>query len=266
MTVIAERVSIDVDDGVADVQMIRADKMNALDPAMFEALVAAADDLAQRRDVRAVVLSGKGRAFCAGIDMSALESLGQAGMRDRIAERTHGDANVFQRVVLAWRDLPVPVIAAVHGVAFGGGFQVMLGADLRFIEPQTKLSVMEVRWGLIPDMAGTALMRMLARDDVVRELTFTGRIFSGEEALDLGFATRLCADPHAEALTTALEIATYSPDAIRAGKALLTAAATNTRAAQLQAESGIQNTLISGRNHAEAVAAGMAKRAPKFED
>jgi enoyl-CoA hydratase/carnithine racemase len=266
MTVIAERVSIAVTDGIADVQMIREDKMNALDPAMFEALVAAADALARQRGLRAVVLSGQGRAFCAGIDMGALASLTGDAMRARIAARTHGDANLFQRAVLGWRDLPVPVIAAVHGVAFGGGFQLMLGADLRIVEPTTKMSVMEVRWGLIPDMAGTALMRGLARDDIIRELTFTGRIFSGAEALAMGFATRLGADPQAEALALAREIAGFSPDAVRAGKKLLTAAETNARAEQLLAESEIQNVLIAGKNHAEAVAAGMAKRAPQFED
>lgn len=266
MTTIGERIHIELKEGIADVRMIRTDKMNALDTAMFVALAAAADDLASRGGLRAVVLSGEGRAFCAGIDIGSLSTLRNAEEMRRLAARSHGDANIFQNAALAWRSLPVPVIAAVHGVAFGGGFQIMLGADLRFVDPETKLSIMEVRWGLAPDMGGTMLMRGLARDDIVRELCFTGRIFSGREAFDLGFATRVCADPRGEAFAAAQDIATKSPDAIRAIKSLLNGAATGSRAEQLRAESAFQISLIGGRNHAEAVAAGIAKREPKFED
>jgi enoyl-CoA hydratase/carnithine racemase len=266
MKVFGERVRVSVEGGVADVRLIRAEKMNALDEAMFEALVAAGEALGQMREARAVVLSGEGRGFCAGIDLSSLASLSEAGQRGRLIARSHGDANVFQRAVLVWRDLPIPVIAAVHGVALGGGFQLMLGADIRLVEPQTKLSAMEVRWGLAPDMAGTFLMRMLARDDIIRELSFTGRTFSGEEALDFGFATRLSTDPLGEALALGREIAAKSPDAVRAVKALLVSAVMNSRAEQLLAESDLQSRLIESSNHAEAVAAGLASREPEFED
>ena len=263
---ITNRVTIAFDRGVADVRLNRPDKLNALDLPMFEAIVAAANQVRDANGVRAVVLSGVGRAFCAGIDMAMLATLESAAQRDRIAARSHGEANIFQRVALAWRDLPVPVIAAVHGVAFGGGFQLMLGADMRYVAADAQLAVMEIRWGLAPDMAGTVLMRTLARDDIVRELCYTGRIFSGCDARDFGFATRVCADPRAEALSTARAIASNSPDAIRETKTLLGCAATRERGAQLLAESLAQNRLLEGRNHAEAVAASLAKRESVFDD
>jgi enoyl-CoA hydratase/carnithine racemase len=165
-----------------------------------------------------------------------------------------------------WRDVPVPVIAAVHGVAFGGGLQVALGADIRIVAPDTRLSVMEIKWGLVPDMAGMVLMRELARDDVVRELTYTGRIFSGEEALRIGFATRVSADPLAEALQMAHDIAQKSPDAVRAGKRLLNGSASMSAAELLLAKSVEQKALIGSANQAEAVKANMERRAPLFAD
>ena len=180
--------------------------------------------------------------------------------------RTHGIANRAQYVAWVWREIPVPVIAAVHGVAFGGGFQVALGADMRFVAPDTRMAVLEIKWGLVPDMAGTQLMRHLAREDVVRELTYTGRIFSGEEAFAMGFATRVCADPRAEALAVAREIAGRNPHAIRASKRLLNAAVAQTAAEGLIDESIEQLALIGSANQVEAVMANMEKRAPAFAD
>ena len=181
-----DRVSIDLKDGVADVRLIRADKMNALDPAMFEGIIEAGDELATMKGLRCVVLSGEGKAFCAGLDMASFAAMKQdgdavPGVRD-LTKRTHGIANRPQQCAWQWRELPVPVIAAVHGVAFGGGFQIALGADMRYATADTRFSVMEIKWGLVPDLAGTQLMRHLAREDVVRELTYTGRIFNGTEA------------------------------------------------------------------------------------
>lgn len=260
-------------DGVVELQLARADKMNALDPAMFDALVEAGQALRDDRNVRAVVIAGRGKAFCAGLDMASFERMGQgaasdvlgaaAGSTDLIA-RTHGIANAAQQVAMVWREVPVPVIAAVHGVAFGGGLQVALGADIRLVAADTKLSVMEIKWGLVPDMAGMVLMRELARTDVVRELTFTGRIFSGEEAVRLGLATRVAADPLAEALQMAHEIATKSPDAIRAGKRLLNASLAHSAAELLIAESVEQQALIGSPNQLEAVKANIERRAPQF--
>ena len=262
-------------DGVIELQLARDYKMNALDPAMFDALIDAGARLKADRTLRAVVLAGRGKAFCAGLDMQSFERMGQGAAADVLGAgaagadlmvRTHGLANAAQQVALVWRELPVPVIAAVHGVAFGGGFQIALGADVRMVAPDTRLSVMEIKWGLVPDMGGMVLMRELARTDVVRELTFTGRIFSGEEALALGFATRLAADPLAEALRLAHEIAAKSPDAIRAAKRLLNASMSLGAAELLLAESREQKALIGSANQTEAVRANIERRAPLFSD
>ncbi|SDZ47083.1 Enoyl-CoA hydratase/carnithine racemase [Variovorax sp. YR266] len=261
-------------DGVVELQLARADKMNALDPAMFDALIEAGEALRDDKAVRAVVISGRGKAFCAGLDMASFERmqkqgagsgvLGEGAAGADLLVRTHGISNAAQQVAMVWREVPVPVIAAVHGVAFGGGLQVALGADIRIVAPDTKLSVMEIKWGLVPDMAGMVLMRELAHSDVVRELTFTGRIFSGEEALRIGFATRVAADPLAEALQMAHEIAGKSPDAIRAGKRLLNASASHSAAEMLLAESVEQKALIGSPNQVEAVKANIERRAPRF--
>jgi enoyl-CoA hydratase/carnithine racemase len=260
-------------DGVVELQLDRADKMNALDPAMFDALIAAGEALRADATVRAVVIAGRGKAFCAGLDMASFqrmeqgaagEVLGQSAGGAGLVARTHGLANAAQQVAMVWREVPVPVIAAVHGVAFGGGLQVALGADIRIVAPDTRLSVMEIKWGLVPDMGGMVLMRELARSDVVRELTYTGRVFSGEEALQLGFATRLAVDPLAEALAMAHEIAGKSPDAIRAGKRLLNASLAHSAAELLIAESVEQQALIGSPNQVEAVRANIERRAPRF--
>ena len=205
-----------------DVRLMHADKMNALDEAMFGALVATGEKLKTQRGVRAVVLSGEGRAFCAGLDTRNFGEMASGMHRVDLEKatgsstataRTPGGANRAQQAVMVWREIPIPVIAAVHGVAFGGGFQLCLGADMRFVAPDAQLSVMEIKWGLVPDMGGIVLMSRLVRDDVARELIFSGRTFSGQEALGLGLATRVCDDPRGEALAFAKELAAKSPDA-----------------------------------------------------
>jgi enoyl-CoA hydratase/carnithine racemase len=268
-----ERVTITIEDGVADVRLVRADKMNALDNAMFEALVAAGERLKTEKGVRAVVLSGEGRAFCAGLDMGNFGQMAQgrggpaaARADESLGARSHGVANRAQYACWVWREVPVPVIAAVHGVAFGGGFQVALGADMRYVTPDARLCVMEIKWGLVPDMAGTQLMRHLAREDIVRELTYTGRIFSGEEAFAYGFATRVTADPRAAALATAREIAGKSPDAIRAAKRILNDAVLVDPKTGLTQESVEQAHLIGSPNQVEAVMSNLQKRAPAYAD
>ena len=258
-----DRVSIALAAGVADVRLTRSDKMNALDPAMFEAIIATIARLSVMPGLRAVVLSGEGRGFCAGLDMARMADAG-AGI-DLMA-RTHGDANDFQQVAWGWRMLPVPVIAAVHGVAFGGGLQIASGADIRIAHPETRMSILEAKWGLVPDMAGIALWRTLVRDDVLRELTYTHREFTGVEALALGFVTRLADDPHEAAMALAQEIAGRSPDAVRGAKRLFNAAAEQDAAAILLAESAEQKAVLRTPNQIEAVMAGMQKRAPVFRD
>lgn len=258
-----DRVSINFDNGVADIRLNRPDKMNALDPAMFEAIVAAIAELDAMAALRAVVLSGEGRAFCAGLDMASMAQ-GETGLD--LDARTHGDANIFQQVAWGWRTLAVPVIAAVHGVAFGGGFQIMSGADIRIAHPETRLSIMEMKWGLVPDMAGIALWRTLVRDDILRELTYTAREFSGEEGARLGFVTRLADDPRAEAMAIARAIAGRNPHAVRGAKRLYNLAADGDAAAVLRAESIEQARVIRTPNQMEAVLANMQKRPPAFTD
>jgi enoyl-CoA hydratase/carnithine racemase len=267
-----DRVRVTMSEGVADVRLVRADKMNALDAAMLEALVGTVDRLGREKGLRAVVLSGEGRAFCAGLDMSRFVAMKESGgngiaggeKRD-LAARTHGLANLPQHAVWGWRQLPVPVIAAIQGVAFGGGFQLALGADIRLLSPDARMSIMEIKWGLVPDMAGTPILASLVRDDILRELTFTGRIFSAPEALQYGLATRLCDDPHKEAMQLAREIAGKSPDAIRAAKRMLNNLIVDPGPALL-AESVEQQKLMGRPNQLEAVRANLEKRAPRFAD
>ncbi|MES2197852.1 MAG: crotonase/enoyl-CoA hydratase family protein [Pseudomonadota bacterium] len=267
-----KRVEVTISEGIADVRLVRADKMNALDAAMFEALVATSARLAGEKGLRAVVLSGEGRAFCAGLDMGRFAAMkekggnGIAGGEKRdLSARTHGLANFPQQAVWGWRQLPVPVIAAIQGVAFGGGFQLALGADMRLLSPDARMSIMEIKWGLVPDMAGTPILASLVRDDILRELTFTGRIFSAQEALGYGLATRICDDPRASAFELAREIAGKSPDAIRACKRMLNNLTVDPGPALL-AESIEQMKLMGSPNQLEAVRANIDKRAPRFAD
>jgi enoyl-CoA hydratase/carnithine racemase len=256
-----QRVTIAVEGGVADVRLSRPDKMNALDPAMFDAIVAAIAELDATPGLRAVVLSGEGRAFCAGLDMASMAS-GGSGID--IMTRTAGPANIVQQVAWGWRALKVPVIAAVHGVAFGGGLQIASGADIRIAAPDTRLSAMEMKWGIVPDMAGFALWRGMVRGDVLRELVYTAREFDAAEGERFGFVTRLASDPHAEALALARAIAGRNPDAIRAAKRL--AGHEGDAASILMAESVEQKALMRSPNQTEAVMANLQKRAPVFTD
>jgi len=269
-----DRVTVDLKDGVADVRLVRADKMNALDNAMFEALVETGERLKAEKGLRAVVLSGEGRAFCAGLDMGNFQQMASGERRggertvDELARgRTEAGANRAQQCCYVWREVPVPVIAAVHGVAFGGGFQLALGADLRFVAADARMAVLEIKWGLVPDMAGIVLMRGLIRDDVARELTWSGRIFNGEEAVAMGLATRVCADPREEALALAREIAGKNPHAIRAGKRLLNLAQSDAGIDKIfLEETREQVALIGSPNQIEAVMSNMQKREANFAE
>jgi enoyl-CoA hydratase/carnithine racemase len=265
-----ERINITLDElGVAEVCLVRADKMNALDPAMFEALIAAIAQLKALPELRAVVLHGEGKAFCAGLDMAsfaAMSSQGNAAASDpakNLLPRTQGIANNPQHIALGWRELAVPVIAAVQGVAFGGGLQLALGADIRLVTADTKMSFMEMKWGLVPDMAGMVLARGLVRDDVLRELIYTNRICIGADAVQTGLATRVCADPLNEARALAASIAARSPTAIRAAKRLANLAnhtLDNEAAQLLMAESIEQAALIGSPEQTAAVQANLSQR------
>lgn len=258
----SDRVVMSTKDGVCHVRLNRADKMNALDPAMFEGIIAALETLANDGDIRAIVLSGEGKAFCAGLD------LGSFGLNDDapsdLVPRTHGKANWVQHLGWGWRQLPVPVISAVHGVCFGGGLQLMAGSDVKIIHPETRCAVMEMRWGLVPDMSGYPLWRGNVRDDVLRRLVYTNEVFSGEDAQHYGFATEVNADPLARAMELATVIAGKNPDAICAAKRISNMMGEASDAELLMAESVEQTEIIYKPNQLEAVAAFFEKRDAKF--
>ena len=261
-----ERVTINLEDnGVAQVRLNRPDKMNALDPAMFQGIIDAGHRLQKMKGLRVVVLAGEGASFCAGLDTS---SFGSAPNPDdpELTERTYGNANKFQQVAVQWRKLPVPVITAIHGVCFGGGLQIASGADIRVVHPESRMSIMEMKWGLVPDMGGYALWRGLIRDDVLRELTYTNREFSGAEAERIGLATFVEDDPLAKANEIAQVIANKNPHAIRAAKRLSAGMLERETDAILLEESIEQHAIIRSPNQVEAVMAAMAKRPPDFQD
>jgi enoyl-CoA hydratase/carnithine racemase len=259
-----ERVIVERDGAVARVRMNRPDKRNGLDLPMFEGLVSAGKALAEDRSVRAVVLSGEGKAFCAGLDFAAFMSTPNAPAL--LLARGESPANLAQRVGWIWQEVPVPVIAAVHGQAFGGGLQIALGADLRYVAPDAQLSVMEIKYGLVPDMGASKTLLSVVRPDVAKELTFTGRIVSGEEAVQLGLATRVSGDPLGAAMEMAREIASKSPHAIRAAKKLYARAPELGVRAAFELETELQVGLLGSPNQLEAVQAVFAKRAPVFSD
>ena len=279
----SDRVSVEVSGHVADVRLNRPEKMNALDPAMFAALVETGEALKSDPSVRAVVLSGEGRAFCAGLDFGSFQAMAGGGApapaeeRPAAAGRASDTASIGaleggglthrgQQSAWVWQQIEVPVIAAVHGVALGGGCQIALGADIRLIAPDARMSVLEIRWGLTPDMSGTVTLSRLVGLDVAKELTFTGRMVEGEEAVRIGLATRVSADPHAEALALAAEIAAKSPQAVRGAKRLLNQSGQVPLAQQFADERQTIGALIGSRNQVEAVTAYFEKREPVFQD
>jgi len=262
-----ERLSIRTEgDGIAIVTLQRPQRANALDGAMFDALAEAGERLSQDPTLRVVVLHGVGRGFCAGIDMQVLADMeggSIAGTRDLIT-RTHGLCNRFQHAAWLWRELPVPVIAALHGFALGGGLELALGADIRYAAPETRLSIMEVVWGLVPDMGGTVRLYDLMRDDLVRELAFTGRVFPASEGLHYGLVTRVTDTPLEMAMTTAHEIAARSPDAVRALKRLCGLQSSSHAKEGLLQETMEQQQLLGTPNQMETVRAAREGRTPTF--
>jgi enoyl-CoA hydratase/carnithine racemase len=258
-----------MDDGVAVVSLNRPDKLNALDAELMQDLVDAAARLRDDASVRAVVLHGEGRAFCAGLDFESFAAMLQPGGKlpfDAFGRVPGNPANLVQRTGYDWKRLSVPVIAALHGHVYGGGLQIALGADLRYAAPDTRMSVMEIKWGLIPDMSGSQTLRDLVSLDVAKELTWTGRVVEAEEAASLGLITRVVDDPLAAALDVARDIAGKSPHAIRAGKLLLNEAWHGTDNAGLELEAELQKGLLGRPNQVEAVMANLQNRAPKFRD
>jgi enoyl-CoA hydratase/carnithine racemase len=260
-----QRVAVQLADHVAVVTLTRGDKHNALDVAMLEQIIAAADRLAAEPGVRAVVLHGAGPSFCSGLDVVSIMAAGNG--LDGLVQRARGEVpNWFQRAAHAWLELPMPVIAALHGTCFGGGLQIALGADIRLAAPDARLSVMEVKWGLVPDMSITRTLPRLVGIDVAKELTFTGRVFDGAEAARLGVVTRVVDDPLQAARELAAEIAGRSPDAVRAAKRLYEESWTADAQRTLALEAELQLGLIGSPNQLAAVAAGFASEPAEFVD
>lgn len=261
-----DRINVSYEGAIAHVQLRRPSKRNALDQAMLEAIVDTSARLQNAKSIRAVVLSGAGEAFCAGLDFMSFASMLQSPDSVDFMARSHGDANLFQQVSMAWKTLPMPVICALHGVAFGGGFQIMLGADIRIAAPDTQFSIMEAKWGLVPDMGGMALMPALARQDIIRRLTYTAEVFNAANAMEWGFITEISDTPVKRALALATQIAARSPEATRASKQLISETWAATQADALMAESNAQKTVLGKPNQMEAVMANFEKRVPIFKD
>lgn len=262
----SDRVTISIDGHVAEVMLDRPDKMNAIDISMFEALDAAGRQLQSEPGVRAVVLHGAGENFCAGIDLATFFEGGPEAVKTLLAPVEGSVANLAQRAGYAWRELPVPVICALHGVTFGGGFQVAMGADLRFAAPDTQFSIMESKWGLIPDMAISTTMRAIVPPDRIKELAWTGRVFGAAEASELGLLTAIEDDPLAAARAVARDCAERSPEAIRGIKRLVNEAWSLSEKEALALEARIQVGLLGSPNQREAVLSNMQRRQPEFAD
>lgn len=258
------RVSVEYKDHIARVTLTRGDKMNALDDAMVQAIISAGQEVAAS-DARAVVLSGEGKSFCAGLDLSSFAKMGQIDPTEWLLGRSHGDTNEMQELVMVWRRVPVPVICAVQGVAYGGGLQLALGADIRIASPESKWSVMEMKWGIVPDLGGMVLLPKLVRSDVLRLLTYTARPITAQQAENWGLVTKLADDPLAEALALAADIAAQSPSGIRAAKRLIDIAESAGREEVLLAESSEQVKLIGKPDQMEVITAQMQGRKPEFK-
>jgi enoyl-CoA hydratase/carnithine racemase len=260
-----ERVTVEINEGVAQVILNRPDKYNALDMPMFRAIVAAGRSLAERRDVRVVVLHGRGKSFCSGLDVASVMAGGPETMAEMIDHKV-GPANLVQQVAWVWREMPQPVIAALHGHVYGGGLQIALGADIRLVTPDAKVSVLEIVWGLIPDMAITQTLLPWVRRDVLKELTFTGRTITGQQAAELGLMTRVEEDPVKEALLMAREIVDRNPHAVQAAKKLYDTAATMSPEDSFALELELQRGVLGSPNQMEASMARLQRRKPNFSD
>lgn len=269
----SDRVIVSIHDGIAEVRFNRPDKRNALDREQFAAIAEAGESLKTAEGVRVVVLVGEGESFCAGLDFSMFSNMaggqGTGGQEDRGNPGAIEDGRIThlgQQVCWVWQEVPVPVIAAVHGHALGGGFQIAMGADIRIGHPDTQWSVREVHWGLVPDMTGTFMLSRLVRNDIARELTYTARVVDGREAHQLGLVTRLSDTPYDDAMAMAREIAGRSPGAVRGAKALFNRMFTEGAAEQFAMEREVIFSQIGTPNQVEAIMANMEKRAPVFRD
>lgn len=259
------KVLLDIQDHIAHVRLNRPDKRNGLDMELIQQLIATGEELAGNGSVRAVVLSGEGPSFCAGLDVASMMGNAQA-MELMFSHQPGQTGNLAQRPCLVWLELPVPVIAAIQGHCFGGGLQIALGADIRYCTPHAQLSVMEMKWGLIPDMGITQTLTRLVRIDVAKELTYTGRVLSGTEAAQLGLVSHVSDTPLDDAMTLAHTLVGKSPDAISRAKQLFNEAWLLPAEEALLREEMLQKKTLGAHNQIEAVMANMQKRPPAFRD
>jgi enoyl-CoA hydratase/carnithine racemase len=267
----AERVQVAIDAGIADVRLNRPEKINAIDLGMFKKLSDAGESLKSAPGVRVVVLSGAGRGFCAGLDYAMFRAMAETTERTRTPDAdlfgtNGGTTHLGQQAAWVWSELDVPVIAAIHGACMGGGLQIALGADIRIVAPDASLSVREIVWGMTPDMTASLTLPGLVGLDVAKELFWTGRTVSGTEAVHLGMATRTAVDPRAAAFELATDVASKNPDAVQAGKRLLTGRDQRSVAEQLALERREIAAVASRPNHVEAMTAHFEGRAPVFGD
>ncbi|MGH1493792.1 MAG: crotonase/enoyl-CoA hydratase family protein [Acidimicrobiales bacterium] len=253
-----DRVLLEINDGIADVRLNRPEKLNALDTEMFQSIVRVGESLKERSEVRAVVLSGAGDSFCSGADFAGMDLSELLAVPD--GQITH----VAQQAVWVWREIEVPVIGAIHGHTLGGGLQIALGPDLRIVHPEAKLSLLEIRWGAMPDMAASVTLAGLVGTEVMKEMYFTGRMVSGVEAVELGLALRTSDDPHSAAMELASEIASKNPDAIKSMKSLLNGVDQRTQAENLALEREYIGQILGSPNQVEASRAFAQKRKPDF--
>lgn len=257
------RVRVERRDEVAYVTLIRADKHNALDWDMFCGVIAAARSLKGDRTLRAVILQGEGASFCSGLDVPSFAKQPMKGLRIFLKYGVF-TTNIAQEIAWCWRRLPVPVIAVVQGRCYGGGLQLALAADLRYARPDAELSVMEVKWGLVPDMTGSVTLRELVSIDVAKELTMTGRTFDGHEAQRLNLVTAVSDDPIALAEAFVAQIKSRSPDAVAGAKALFDRSWMASVRKAFAIESRLQWRMFFTRNQRESVRAHRNKETPVF--
>jgi enoyl-CoA hydratase/carnithine racemase len=259
-----DRVLLDVRDGIAYVTLNRADKYNGLDLPMLHGLVEVASLIDRDPAVRAVVLAGAGKAFCAGLDFASMAKEGIVAKARAAVKLPGRKTNLFQQACWVWRELPVPVLAVLRGHCFGGGMQLALAADFRFATPDCELSIMEGKWGLIPDMTGSVTLRELVPMDVAKRLTMTAEVFDGRQALEYGLVTGVSDDPLKDAEALAGQLMSRSPDAVALSKRLLHRTWTQSPRWAFWTETVLQARLMRGANHRIARSANLAKEVPAF--
>lgn len=263
-TDVTDRLLVEIRDGIAHVRLNRPDKFNGLDLPMIRALAAVPRQLRANPDLRAVILSGAGDAFCAGLDFASVAQQQRTFLLNAV--KVPGGLNLYQRACWNWRTLPVPVIAALHGYCFGGGFQLALACDFRIAAPDTTLSILEGKWGLIPDMTGSVTLRELVPMDVALRLTMTADTFDATTALEHGLVTEIADDPQAAAAELAAHLVTRSPDALAAAKTLLHRTWSRSPRWAFWTETVLQARLLAGANHRIARAAASRRQRPEYRN